>query len=93
MAVPSLREGFGLVAAEAAAAGRTVVGTRVGGLPLIIDHGVSGLLVEPGDRDALAEALLAADPLWGASGPDCVAKFNKDHHGEWLRQLCEDLMI
>ena len=93
VAVPSLREGFGLVAAEAAAAGRTVVGTRVGGLPLIIDHGVSGLLVEPGDRDALAEALLAADPLWGASGPDCVAKFNKDHHGEWLRQLCEDLMI
>jgi glycosyltransferase involved in cell wall biosynthesis len=93
VAVPSLREGFGLVAAEASAAGRTVVGTRVGGLPQIVDHGVSGLLVEPGDSDAFAEALLTVDPSWGANGPTCVAKFKNEQHGEWLRQLCEELLM
>ena len=93
VAVPSRREGFGLVAAEASAAGRTVVGTKVGGLPQIIDHGVSGLLVEPGDSDALSKALLAADPALGANGPNHVAKLQSDRHGECLRQLCEGLLV
>jgi glycosyltransferase involved in cell wall biosynthesis len=61
----ALIEGFGLVVAEAGAAGLPVIATRVGGVPEIIDHEVTGLLVEPGCGDALREALagLAADPM------------------------------
>jgi glycosyltransferase involved in cell wall biosynthesis len=55
--VSSLEEGFGMTAVEAMAAGTPVVGTRVGGLPTIIEDGKQGRLVEPGDAAALADAL------------------------------------
>lgn len=57
LVVPSLEEGFGMTAVEALAAGTPVVGTRVGGLPDAIDDGVTGRLVDPGDVDALANAI------------------------------------
>ena len=62
--VPSLGEGFGMVALEAMERGRPVVASAVGGLPEIVDDGRTGLLVPPGDADALAEAIveLAARP-------------------------------
>lgn len=47
--VPSVAEPFGLVAAEAIAAGRWVVASDVGGLPDIVDDGVNGTLVADGD--------------------------------------------
>jgi D-inositol-3-phosphate glycosyltransferase len=56
-AVPSLTESFGLVALEAMACGTPVVGTRVGGLQTLIEHGQSGLLVPAGDYQALAESI------------------------------------
>jgi glycosyltransferase involved in cell wall biosynthesis len=52
-------EGFGRVVAEAMAAGRPVVATRVGGVPEIVADGVTGRLVEPDRPDALAAALAA----------------------------------
>ncbi len=55
--VPSRREGYGIVAREGMAYGRAVVATAVGGLPDAIEDGVTGLLVPPGDRLALREAL------------------------------------
>jgi glycosyltransferase involved in cell wall biosynthesis len=42
---------------EAMAAGRPIVGTRVGGTPWLIEHGRNGLLVDPNDPSALAAAL------------------------------------
>lgn len=62
--VPSLSEAFGLVAAEASALGKSVIATRTGGLPEVVEHGVSGLLVPPRDPAALADAivLLLRDP-------------------------------
>jgi len=57
VAVPSLFEGFGLVAAEAMAAGCAVVASAVDGLTEVVEDGVTGLLVPPGDSSALAAAL------------------------------------
>ena len=67
-AMPSLQEGLGLAALEAAAAGIPIVASRTGGLPEIIEHDVTGLLVPPTDVDALAAALARAlrDPALGA---------------------------
>ena len=58
--LPSFSEGLPRVAMEAFARGRGVVGARAGGIPDIVEDGVSGLLVPPGDADALADALVRA---------------------------------
>jgi len=57
VAVPSHREGFGVVCAEAMAHGRPVVAGAVGGLLDLVVHEQTGLLVPPGDIGALRTAL------------------------------------
>ena len=63
-AMPSRREGLGVAALEAFAAGCAVVASCVGGLAEVVEDEVSGLCVVPGDPRALARALerLLADP-------------------------------
>jgi glycosyltransferase involved in cell wall biosynthesis len=56
-------EQFGLVAAEAQMAGCPLVGYRRGALPEVVEEGVSGFLVEPGDEAALVEAIARARRL------------------------------
>lgn len=63
--VPSVwREPFGIAAVEAMAAGKPVVASRAGGLADVVEDGVTGLLVEPGDAAGLADGIarLIADP-------------------------------
>ncbi len=55
--LPSVAESFGLVLAEALYLGSPVLATRVGGIPEIVDDGLDGRLVPPGDADALARAM------------------------------------
>ena len=74
--VPSVRDergnvdGLPNVLLEALAAGRPIVATRIGGIPDVIDEGRNGILVEPGDANALAAALRR---LW--SSPEERAAF------------------
>jgi len=56
--VPSLREGFGLVAVEAMALGRPVVASATGGLPEVVVQSETGILVAPNDPNAIAQALV-----------------------------------
>jgi glycosyltransferase involved in cell wall biosynthesis len=60
--VPSHAEAFGLVAAEAIAAGRWVVARAVGGLPEVIEDGVNGTLVHDGDFARALAAVPDYDP-------------------------------
>jgi N-acetyl-alpha-D-glucosaminyl L-malate synthase BshA len=57
--LPSAQESFGLAALEAMACEVPVVASRVGGLPEVIEDGVSGCLRDPGDLDGMAAASLA----------------------------------
>ncbi len=66
--VPSLGEGFGMVALEAMERSRPVVAASIGGLGDLVRDGETGLLVEPGDAGALTAAMLrlADDPARAA---------------------------
>lgn len=94
VAVPSHVEPFGLSSLEAMAAGRPVVATRVGGIPEVVTDGSTGLLVPPGDAQALASALSAllasrqARATFGAAGRRrAEAVFGMSVHGRGLESL------
>jgi glycosyltransferase involved in cell wall biosynthesis len=56
--VPSLwQEALGLAALEPLALGKAVIASRVGGIPEVVRHGETGLLVSPGDANELATAM------------------------------------
>ncbi|KAG5985844.1 hypothetical protein E4U52_000873 [Claviceps spartinae] len=53
----SIREGFEIKVSEALHAGKPIVASRTGGIPLQVEHGKSGYLVEPGDNETVAKHL------------------------------------
>lgn len=57
-ALPSLSEGLAIALIEAMALGRPAVVTGVGGLTEVVDHGKQGLVVNAGDSEALADAIV-----------------------------------
>jgi glycogen(starch) synthase len=58
LVLPSRSEGMGRVVIEAFCRGRPVLGSRVGGIPDLVEDGVNGVLVDPSDTNGLAEALI-----------------------------------
>jgi L-malate glycosyltransferase len=92
-------EGLGTSILDAMACGRPVVGTRTGGIPEVIEDGVTGLLVEPTNPRALAQAItdLLRDPAlrarMGAAGLACVReRFTVDRMVEGTLRVYQDVI-
>jgi len=87
----SVREAQGLSLLEAMALAKPVVATRVGGIPEVVQHGESGLLVPPADSAALAGAILellddpARSALMGRRGQELVKE--KFPLGQMISQI------
>lgn len=73
-------ETFGMVAIEAFAAGTAVIASRHGGLGALVRHGETGLLVDPGNAHALAEAL-----RWAQSHPQEMRRMGQAARAEYER--------
>ena len=97
--LPSFSEGLPRVAMEAFARGRGVVGARAGGIPDIVEDGVSGMLVPPGDSAALADALVRvlSDPQLARTLSDGAAAARErwlqtpEEFARRMRELVESL--
>jgi glycosyltransferase involved in cell wall biosynthesis len=95
---PSFGESFGLVPVEAMALGRPLVATAAGGPLEVVEDGVSGLLVPPGDPQRLAEAIdrilgdssLASDLGWGAV--ERAKAFSEEGMAERFAELLRSLI-
>ena len=97
--LPSRNEGMGRAAVEALACGRPVVATAVGGLPSVVEDGVTGLLVPPEDPQALASAILqlledeTARRRMGEAGPQRVReRFSSQAMLDGINQVYRDLL-
>jgi glycosyltransferase involved in cell wall biosynthesis len=96
--IPSLEEGFGIPAAEAMGCEVPVVASDAGGLPEVVEHGVTGLVVPRGDSSALAAAIgsLLSDPerrrLMGRAGRERALRlFDWDRTAEQFEAIYRDL--
>ncbi len=98
-AFTSRNEGFGLTLIEAMAAGAALVAARAGAAELVVEDGVTGVLVPPGDVDALVAALelLMRDPqaasAMGARGrARVVEKFSLDAEADRIVSVYRTLI-
>ena len=97
--IPSLEEGFGIPAAEAMGCETPVVASDAGGLPEVVEHGVTGLIVPRGDSTALAGAIgeLLADPArraqMGRAGRERALRlFDWDRTAEEFERIYADVL-
>ncbi len=99
-AMPSVcEEGFGVAAIEASSCGLPVVAAKTGGIPEVVVDGLTGILVEPGDDAALAEAIekLINDPelrrKMGTAGREFVEKnYRWEDNLNTMRDLYLEMM-
>jgi glycosyltransferase involved in cell wall biosynthesis len=90
LVAPSHQEPFGTVLSEAMAVGTPVVATRVGGLAEVVDDGVTGLLVEPGEPAALAAAVLEVlgrRDAMSAAARQAARRFGADAYADRVEAL------
>ncbi len=97
--IPSLEEGFGIPAAEAMGCETAVVASDAGGLPEVVEDGVTGLVVPRGDAAALAQAIgsLLGDPerrtRMGRAGRERALRlFDWDRTAEQFERIYADVV-
>lgn len=97
--LPSHFEGMGRVLLEAMAMEKPVVASRVGGIPDLVQHGINGFLVPPGDVEGLAEALIKtlmdkglAEKMGKAGRKMITEKFSADHMARSIEKLYCNLL-
>ncbi len=86
--MPSELESFGLVALEAMACKVPAVATRVGGVPEVIDDGVTGLLFEVGDIEAMAQGVLGL-----LNDPERMNAMGEAARGAAKKRFCATLVV
>lgn len=92
LVLPSYQEPFGTVLAEAMAVGTPVVAGAVDGLPEVVDDGVTGKLVAPGDPDSIAAAVLevlSRQAEMGAAARRHARRFASETYCARLEELIE----
>lgn len=98
--LPSTEESFGLSALEAMACGTPVIGTRVGGIPEVVESGVSGFLVDVDDREAYSLHLAAllgdrekAKGMGDRARERAAKHFDRHHVVRSYEQLYQGLLV
>ena len=98
-AFTSRNEGFGLTLIEAMSSGAALVASRAGAAELVVEDGISGVLVPPGDVDALVAALeplmreLSAAAVMGLRGrARVVAQFSLDAEADGIAEVYRALI-
>jgi glycosyltransferase involved in cell wall biosynthesis len=86
--LPSATESFGLAALEAMACEVPVVASRVGGLPEVIESGVSGYLHPPDDLDGMAASGLAL-----LTDPDLHERIGMGGRNVVRQRYCADRIV
>ena len=87
--VPSMGEGFGMVALEAMERARPVIAAEIGGLGELVEDGVTGYLVPAGEADPLADAIVRfASDLPKAAGMGAAGRHRALE--QFLQERCTD---
>jgi N-acetyl-alpha-D-glucosaminyl L-malate synthase BshA len=86
--LPSAQESFGLAAAEAMACEVPVVASRVGGLPEVIEHGVTGFLHQPDDLDGMARSAVSV-----LSDPELHRRIATSARRSIVERFCVDRVV
>lgn len=97
LVLPSFAEGVPVALMESMVSGRPVIATRVGGVAELVEDGISGRMVAPGNATALAEAMTdlaqsaqARTAMGQAGRAKVLAEFDIDNEAAWLKTLFED---
>ncbi len=86
--VPSHKETFSLVSLEAMALGKPLIATAVGGIPEVVDDGITGTLVSPGNPSEMAKAITAY-----LFTPNLAARHGKAARKKAHTQFSHSLMV
>lgn len=96
---PSRNEGMPMALLEAMGYGRACVATRVGGVPQVVEDGVDGLLVNPGDSESIARAITSlfgchdrAERIGTAAREKIIEEFSPEKNLEKLGEIYAGIM-